>query len=53
MFGQAVPSSTLPQQSDVAERRPAIIFVALGYVGHGGERVAADVLRFQPQRPIP
>ena len=48
MFGQAVRSSALPQQCEVPERWVAVVFIALGNVGHGLQRRAADVLGIQP-----
>ena len=48
VFGQAVCSSALPQQCEVPERWVAVVFIALGNVGHGLQRHAADVLGIQP-----
>ena len=48
VFGQAVRSSALPQQCEVPERWVAVVFIALGNVGHGLQRRAADVLGIQP-----
>ena len=48
VFGQAVCSSALPQQCEVPERWFAVVFIALGNVGHGLQRRAADVLGIQP-----
>ena len=48
VFGQAVRSSALPQQCEVPERWVAVFFIALGNVGHGLQRRAADVLGIQP-----
>jgi putative SOS response-associated peptidase YedK len=48
VFGQAVRSSAPPQQCEVPERWVAVVFIALGNVGHGLQRRAADVLGIQP-----
>ena len=48
VFREAVRSSTLPQQRNVPQRRVTLILVALSDVGHGPERIAADVLCVQP-----
>lgn len=48
VFGQAVRSSALPQQCEVPERWVAVVFIALGNVGHGLQRRAAAVLGIQP-----
>ena len=48
VLGQAMRSSTFPQQCEVPERWVAVVFIALGNVGRGLQRRAADVLGIQP-----
>jgi hypothetical protein len=48
VFGKAVRSSALLQRCEVPERWVAVVFIALGNVGHGLQRSTADVLGIQP-----
>ena len=52
MVRQAVRPRAVTQQRDVAERRTAIGFLAVGDVGDGGQPVGVAVLELDPQVAI-
>src|SRR5262249_59165602 len=53
MFREAVRPRAVAQQRDVTERWFAILFVALGNVGHSVELAAADILGVEPDWTVP
>src|SRR6202790_5578509 len=53
MLWETMGPRAVAQESDVAERRPAIDLLAMGDVGHRLKRTAVAVLSVQPQRSIP
>lgn len=52
VFRKLVRPRTVAQQREIAKRRIAILFLALGDVGDGRKGIALDVLAAGPELPV-